>query len=115
MNMAASTRQPGIRHTAPAIRGGSANLYASFTISERETFSYEREAVRSTLNARILYDRSERAAGPYYRQIQMPRKELVVRLALMQLLLHHALVATVARHDHFHLIFQKQLHFLQGN
>jgi hypothetical protein len=48
----------------------------------------------------------------------MPRKELkelVVRLALMHLLLHHALVATVARHDHFHLIFQKQLHFFQGN
>jgi hypothetical protein len=46
----------------------------------------------------------------------MPCKELVVvRLALMQLVLQHALVATVVRHDHFHLIFQKQLHFFQGN
>ena len=109
--MAASTRQPGIRHTPPAISGGSANLYASLTISERETFSYEREVVRSTLNARILYDRSESAAGPYFRKIQVPCTELVVRLVLMQLLLQPALVATVTCHDHFHLIFQKQLHF----
>jgi hypothetical protein len=45
----------------------------------------------------------------------MPRTVLEMRSVLMQLLLHHALVATVARYDHFHLIFQKQLHFFQGN
>src|ERR1700733_15206415 len=53
--------------------------------------------------------------GPTSHDPSAAQRELVVRLALMQMLLHHALVATVARYDHFHLIFQKQLHFFQGN
>jgi hypothetical protein len=36
-------------------------------------------------------------------------------LRLAQLNLDHSLVLAVARYDHFHLIFQKQLHFLKGN
>jgi hypothetical protein len=58
----------------------------------------DRSRVKSTANAPVLYDRSERA---------------VRALAVKNLVMDHFMIMAVTRHNHFHQVFQAQLHFLQ--
>src|SRR5271170_192857 len=103
--------QPGMKQSKPAMSGGRANRYASLIMGLGEILCSREFTARAGAVARWVADQKYDECTGIVRQkcwcCAGPGGE--------NLVMDNVMIVTIARDDHFHQVFQAQLHFLQAD